>query len=162
MRAASWLAVLLLAVAGLPAPAVAAGWGSIEPGVTTQERVRDIYGPPTREVSKKIEGYDTTEWLYETARAPRGLVRMSVEFGFLATDVFKPTVVRTLRLEPKPMIFGRDTVVDGWGVPDRIAQQGAHDVFLYEAGLIVTFDVQGVSATTMLFLVPQKLPAGSR
>jgi hypothetical protein len=151
---AAWLGVVLL----LPALAAAAGYGGIEPGSTTQERVRELYGQPTTATPRKIDGYDTMEWVYDGIRAPRGFVRMVVDFGLLAPDGFKPLVVRTLRLEPKPMIFAKPTVLDGWGVPDQIGQQGKQDVFLYEKGLVVTFDDTGTTATSMLFMVPQKLP----
>ncbi len=147
------LAVLLL----LPTLAAAAGYGGIEPGSTTQERVRELYGQPTTATAKKIEGYETTEWVYDGPRAPRGFTRMVVDFGLLAPDGFKPLVVRTLRLEPKRMIFPKPTVLDGWGIPDQMGQQGKQDVFLYEKGLVVTFDDSGTSAISMLFMVPQKL-----
>jgi hypothetical protein len=153
----AWTAAALALVLLAPALAVAAGYGGIEPGSTTQERVRELYGQPTTTSAKKIDGYDTSEWVYDGHRAPRGFIRMIVDFGLLAPDGFKPLVVRTLRLEPKPMIFPKPTVLDGWGVPEQMGQQGKQDVFLYEKGLVVTFDDAGVSATNMLFMVPQKL-----
>ena len=150
-----------LVTAALPAAALAAGWGTIDPGTSTQEDVRARFGPPSRETHKKVENYDTTEWVYEGGRAPSGIIRMTVEFGLLTPQGYKGNAVRALRLEPKPMIFARNTIVDGWGVPDRMAEQGDRDVFLYESGLIVTFDKDGMSAASMVFMVPQKLaPAG--
>jgi hypothetical protein len=154
----AWTAAALAVVLLAPALAVAAGYGGIEPGSTTQERVREMYGQPTTTTPKKIDGYDTTEWVYDGPRAPRGFVRMIVDFGLLAPDGFKPLVVRTFRLDPKPMIFAKPTVLDGWGIPDQIGQQGKQDVFLYEKGLVITFDEAGTNAISMLFMVPQKLP----
>ena len=153
------VATALLAVAE-PGVAFGAGWGTIDPGTSTLEDVRARFGPPSRESQKKVEGYDTAEWVYEGARAPSGIIRMVVEFGLLTPQGYKATAVRALRLEPKPKIFGRDTIVDGWGVPERMAEQGDRDVFLYESGLIVTFDKEGISAASMVFMVPQKLAPG--
>ena len=45
---------------------------------------------------------------------------MTVDYGLLTPQGYKPTVVRVLRLEPKPKIFGRNTVIQAWGVPDGI------------------------------------------
>ena len=153
------MAIALVAAAG-PGVARAAGWSTIEPGVSTLEHVRGRFGAPSRESQKQVEGYDTTEWVYEGARAPSGIIRMTVEFGLLTPQGYKANAVRALRLEPKPLIFGRNTIVDGWGVPERMAEQGDRDVFLYEAGLIVTFDKDGTSAVSMVFTVPQKVAPG--
>lgn len=161
-RATAWVAVVLaLALAVVPAPASAASWGAISPGTSTVEAVRGRYGQPSRESQKKVEGYDTIEWVYEGQRAPNGIIRMTVEFGLLTPQGYKGNVVRVLQLEPRPGIFARDLVVDGWGVPERIAAQGDRDVFLYESGLVVTFDKEGISAVSMVFMLPQKVaPAG--
>ena len=152
------IGIALIAAAG-PGGALAASWSTIEPGVSTLDDVRGRFGAPSRESQKKVEGYDTSEWIYEGARAPSGIIRMVVEFGLLTPQGYKANAVRALRLEPKPKIFARDTIVDGWGVPERIAEQGDRDVFLYESGLNVTFDKDGASAASMVFMVPQKLPA---
>src|SRR5215510_2847199 len=113
-------ALLLLAlIAGLAAPARAAVWGNLEPGVTTIEQVRELYGRPTRETAAKVEGYDTRQWIYERSQAPDGLVRLTVDFGLLTPSGYKPTVVRLVTLDPKPLIFGPKTVIQGWGLPDR-------------------------------------------
>ncbi len=156
---AAAMAMALIVAIG-PDSASAASWSTIEPGMSTQEDVRGRFGPPSRESQKKVEGYDTTDWVYEGGRAPSGIIRMTVEFGLLTPQGYKANAVRVLRLEPKPLIFGRNTVVDGWGVPERMAEQGDRDVFLYEAGLIVTFDKDGTSAATMVFTVPQKVAPG--
>ena len=165
-RQVARLAGLLLLTGGLlsggppPGRALAAEWGGIEPGVTTVEQVRERYGAPTRETPKKVEGYDTLEWVYEGAHAPAGLVRMMVEFGILIPEGYQPRVVRVFRLDPKPLIFARPTVLEGWGVPDRAGRQDDRDVFLYASGLLVTFDQDGINATSMYFMVPQAAQLG--
>ena len=160
-RATGRALVVAVGLAVVPTPAGAAGWGGIMPGSTTVEDVRSRYGQPSREAQKKVEGYDTLDWVYEGARAPSGLIRMTVEYGLLTPQGYRGNVVRVLRLEPRPGIFARDLVVDGWGVPDRMAEQGEYDVFLYESGLIVTFGKGGFNAVSMVFMPPQKVaPSG--
>ena len=123
--------LLLLALTlALPASAAAAEWGGIEPGVTTAQDVRSRHGAPSTERAVKVEGYDTLEWLYEKDRAPAGILRMTVEFGLLTPSGYKPSIVRILKLEPKPLIFGRQTVIQGWGMPDAVSRQD---------GLVTTF-----------------------
>lgn len=155
-RSSIGLLVLSLLLALPAGPAAAAEWGGIEPGVTTLEEVRDRYGAPTRETAKKLDNYDTVEWLYEGAQAPNGMVRMTVEFGLLAAAGYRPRVVRMFRLDPRPFVFPKHTILEGWGIPDRAGSQDGRDVFLYDAGLIVTFDPQGFTATSMFFLLPQQ------
>lgn len=166
-RLARLLAALLavpLLVAGLrAAPAGAADWGGIEPGVTTMAQVRERYGAPTRETPRKLEGYDTVEWLYESAQAPVGFIRMTVDFGVLLGAEYKASVVRVFRLDPKPLIFARNTVIEGWGRPDAVGDDSGREVYFYLSGLLVTFEPSGVSAVSMYFTPPQpKMPeAGS-
>jgi len=167
-RALAWLtarlglglAVSAAALALWHTSVEAASWGGITPGTSSVEEVRGRYGQPSRETPKKVEGYDTLEWVYEGARAPSGIVRMTIEFGLLTPQGYKGNLVRTMTLEPKPRIFMRDTIVDGWGVPQRMAEQGDRDVFLYESGLVVTFDRDGFTAVNLIFMVPQKVGAG--
>ena len=152
------LAVTLLLAVGValwPPVAGALDWGGIEPGVTTAEQVRERYGPPTKETKRKVEGYDTFEWLYESRQAPVGFIRMTVDFGLLTPSGYSASVVRVLRLEPKPFIFGRDTIVDGWGVPDQMGVKDEREMFVYRAGLVVIFDKSGVLATSLYFSVKQ-------
>lgn len=156
-RALLLLAVLLV----LPWLASAAEWGNIEPGVTTPEQVRARYGEPSKETSAKVEGYDTREWIYEGSRAPEGLVRMTVDFGLLTPSGYQPALVRLLKLEPKPLIFGRHTVIDGWGLPDNVSNRDGFDTFFYQVGLFVIFDKEGTSAVTMVFSIPQEPAAKS-
>jgi hypothetical protein len=155
-------AFLLLAFfLGLAWPASAAEWGNIEPGVTTPEQVRARYGEPSKETSAKVEGYDTRQWVYEGSRAPEGLVRMTVDFGLLTPSGYQPSLVRLLKLEPKPLIFGRHTVMDGWGLPDNVTKRDGFDTFFYRIGLFVIFDKEGTSAVTMVFSIPQEPAAKS-
>jgi hypothetical protein len=151
LRALALLGMLLAA----PSVAGAAEWGTIEPGVSTVEQVRARYGAPSKETRAKVDGYDTLQWVYESDRAPGGLVRMTVDFGLLAQTGFKPLVVRLLKLEPKPLIFGRRTVVQGWGLPDGVGDQDGVRTFFYKEGLFVVFDKEGESAVAMIFSLPQ-------
>ena len=151
------LAVLLAVLAALAGPASAADWGLIEPGVSTVESVRARYGQPTRATSQKVEGYDAAQWVYEGAQAPAGILRVTVDFGLLTAAGYKPGVVRSFRLDPKPGAFNKKLVVDGWGVPARVGRDGAFEVFLYEDGLLVYFDQDSGNATAMVFTPPQPL-----
>ena len=130
-------------------------WGAIDPGVSTTDQVRARYGAPSKETSAKADGYDTVRWVYEGARAPGGIERMTIDYGLLTPQGYKPTVVRVLRLEPKPKIFGRNTVIQAWGVPDGISQQNDLDVFFYKTGLLVNFDKEGDEAALLTFTPPQ-------
>jgi hypothetical protein len=163
-RARGLAVLLLVSLLALPAAGWAASWGGIEPGVTTLEQVREGYGQPSKEALLKVDGYDTTQWVYEGPRAPTGMVRMVVDFGLLTPAGYKPQVVRTFRLEPKRMIFTRGMVVFGWGVPDGVVNRGGHDSYLYKSGLVATFEKdEGESAISLVFAPPQPdaLPAGS-
>ena len=151
MRALVFLA-LLLGVAGL---ASAAEFGNIEPGVTTIEQVRELYTRPSKETPAKVEGYDTLQWVYERSQAPEGLVRMTVDFGLLTPDGYKPSVVRLLTLEPKPLIFTKKTIVDGWGLPDGEGSRDGVLTFFYREGLLVIFDKEGENAVRLIFSIPQ-------
>src|SRR5262245_64747431 len=153
MRLALVLALLLIAL-----PASAAEWGGIEPGLTTVDQVRARFGQPSKETRPKVEGYDTQQWVYEGAQAPGGIARMTVDFGILEGGVYKPNLVRLLTLEPKPLVFGKQTVIQGWGVPD-----GVHDnkdgssTLVWKEGLLVVLDRENKEAVSMIFSVPQPL-----
>ena len=153
-RATRLVAAVALAMAAV-APAFAAEWGSIVPGTSTTESVRARFGQPTRQATQKVDGYDTTEWLYEGERAPRGLQRLVVDFGLLTGAGYRANVVRTMRLEPVPGVFTRDTVLIGWGTPQRAGKDGETPVFFYQDGLIVYFDKEGWVAARLLFTPPQ-------
>lgn len=163
MRLVVSLAALLLAVVASAPAAHAAEWSGIEPGVTTMDAFRARFGPPTKETKQKVGTYDTVEWTYEGARAPEGFHKMVVEFGILLPAGYSPSTVRVLRLDPKRFIFIKDTVIAGWGEPDRATTQNERDIFFYNSGLVVTFDEQGVMATSMFFTVrqPDPAPAGA-
>ena len=136
-------------------PAAAAEWGGIEPGVTTIEEVRARFGAPSKESRQKIEGYDTIEWVYEDARAPEGIQRMTVGYGLLTPQGYKQTVVRVLQLEPKLNIFGPNTVREAWGVPDGVSTHNDQETLYYKSGLIVTMNKEGNQAVLLSFTVPQ-------
>jgi hypothetical protein len=150
--------LLALGLVALAGPAAAADWGQIKPGTSTQAEVRSRYGAPTRETPQKIENYDTLQWAYEGAQAPRGIVRMIVDFGLLTPAGYKKDVVRTFRLEPQHDIFNRKLVLDGWGPPSRVGKEGENEFFLYEEGLLVYFGKDANAVTVMIFTPPQKLP----
>jgi len=150
--------LVALAMAGLllgRGSAVAEEWGAIEPGVTTTDQVRARYGAPSKETRGKADNYDTLQWVYEEAQAPGGIQRMTVDYGLLTSQGYKPTVVRVLRLEPKSKVFGRSTVIQAWGVPDAITQHTGTDVFFYKTGLLVNFDKEGEEAALLTFTPPQ-------
>ena len=143
-----------------PAVAHAAEWQTIRPGESTQEAVRAQFGQPTKVTSQKVEGYDSPQWLYEGEQAPRGTVRMTVDFGILTPQGYKPDLVRLMHLVLKPGMFNRATVLAGWGEPQAVKADAAAPSVLYESGLIVTFEKDGWTATSMTFTPPQKLPEG--
>ena len=154
--------LLILGLIVLPAvTAVAADWGQIRPGVTTQSDMRLRYGAPTSETAQKVEGYDTLQWLYDGAKAPTGMNKMTVDFGLLTPAGYRKDVVRTFRLEPKPDVFNRKLVLDGWGPPSRVGKENELEFFLYESGLLVYFGKDDNEVVAMIFTPPQKLPPPS-
>jgi len=157
MRIIRIIAVVLGLAVALPAGAGAAGWGGIEPGETTMTEVRERYGVPSKETKQKVEGYDTTTWVYEGNKAPVGMVRMTIDLGILKPDGFKPELVRVFVLEPKVYMFPLQAVMDGWGMPTAAGDQGGFPTMFYESGLVVVFEKQGQFAESMTFTVPQPL-----
>ena len=151
MRTLALLALLL----GLAGFASAGEFGNIEPGVTTMAQVRELYGQPSKEIPAKVEGYDTMQWVYDRSQAPEGLVRMIVDFGMLTPAGYKPQVTRLLTLEPKPNIFIKKTIIDGWGLPDGEGSRDGVLTFFYREGLLVLFDKDGEDAERMIFSIPQ-------
>lgn len=134
-------------------------WGGIEPGVSTMANVRTLRGEPTRKGTQKVEGYDTAEWVYDGARAPGGIARMTVDFGLMTPAGYKADLVRTFKLEPKPGAFDRDSVTAGWGPPDGVGKDGEFEFSFYKEGLFVYFDKDGFRVTSMVFTPPQPPPA---
>ena len=155
-RVAACLLVLLAAAAR---PGEAADWGLITPGTTTMEAVRARYGQPTKTTPKKVDTYDTEQWVYEGAQAPVGMYRMTVEFGLLTANGYKKGVVRDFRLDPKPGSFNKKLVLVGWGDPYKVGKDGEFELFLYEDGLLVYFDKEGWNVQAMIFTVPQPAAA---
>jgi hypothetical protein len=151
-------ALMLGLVLVLAASATASDWGQIKPGVSTQAEVRSRYGAPTRETPVKVDNYDTVQWSYEGPQAPRGMNKMTVDFGLLTPSGYRKDVVRTFKLEPKHDVFNRKLVVDGWGMPSRVGTEGDLDFFLYEEGLLVYFAKDDRDVPAMIFTLPQKLP----
>src|SRR5204863_5080362 len=100
-RLALVLGLLLL----LASVAHAAEWQTIQPGESTQEAVRAQFGQPTKVSSQKVEGYDSAQWLYDGPQAPRGVARMTIDFGLLTPQGYKPEIVRVIQLQPKPGVF---------------------------------------------------------
>jgi hypothetical protein len=151
--------VLVVAV-GLVLMAVgsvcAAEWAGVRPGVSTQDVVRTQFGPPTKQASQKVEGYDSVQWLYEGDQAPRGMVRVTVDFGMLTPQGYRADLVRQMMLEPRPGVFTLTTVVAGWGEPDVADVEGGKKVLRYRAGLFVYFDKDGWRAERMYFTPTQR------
>ena len=143
---------VVVAAAGLVG---AAEWGLIQPGVSTTQSVRAQYGTPSRMDRQKIDNYDIEKWIYQDDRAPTGIVRLTVEFGLLRDGKYQPEVVRVFELEPHGGTFNRGIVSSGWGLPDRIGQQGNEEVFLYKEGLLVYFAENGWNVRLMIFTLPQ-------
>jgi hypothetical protein len=146
------LGVVLLAAGA----ASGAEWFSVRPGESTQDTVRTQFGPPTKQASQKVEGYDSVQWLYEGAQAPRGMVRVTVDFGILTPQGYRAAIVRQMMLEPRPGVFTRNTVVAGWGEPDVADVEGEKKVLRYRSGLFVYFDKDGWRAERMYFTPPQR------
>jgi hypothetical protein len=155
MRIIGVIAVALGLAVAAPAAVGASTWGGIEPGQSTMADVRERYGAPSTETKQKLEGYDTTTWVYEGNKAPVGMVRMTVDLGLLKPDGFKPELVRVFVLEPKPNMFPLQAVMDGWGVPTAAGDRGGFPSMFYEDGLVVVFERQGQFAESMTFTPPQ-------
>ena len=150
------LALVVLAAG----PAHTAEWSNVRPGVSTLDNVRTQFGPPTQQSSQKVQGYDSVRWVYEGPQAPRGMVRVTVDFGLLTPQGYRADLARVMRLEPSPGIFTRTTVVGGWGMPQRTGKHKDADVFFYDSGLMVFFDKEGWLAQTMIFAPPQRPEKG--
>jgi len=148
------VAVLLAALLLAPA-AFAAEWGLIQPGVSTTQTVRERYGAPSSTDRKKVEQYDTETWIYEGDRAPAGLLRLTIDFGLLRDNKYRPEVVRVFQLEPHGATFNRGIIGNGWGFPDGNGKQGDEEFFVYKEGLLVYFNPDGWTVRLMVFTLPQ-------
>jgi len=136
----------------------AAEWDAVRPGESTQSTVRAQFGQATKVSSQKLEGYDTVQWVYEGDQAPKGMIRVTIDFGLLTPQGYRPDFVRQMILEPRRGIFTRNTVVAGWGRPDVADVEGDAKVFRYRSGLFVYFDREGWIAERMYFTPPQPPP----
>lgn len=150
-------AALVLDVGGVAAEQ----WGGIEPGESTMAVVKSLRGAPTRTAKQKVEGYDTEEWVYEDARAPAGIRRLTIDFGLVTAAGYRPDLVRSLRLDPKPGAFTKESIVTGWGAPAGVGKEGEVDFFFYKEGLFVYFAKDGHGVATMTFTPPQLPPPGT-
>ena len=111
-----------------------------------------------RTTTQKTDSYDTTQWVYEGARAPAGMIRMTVDFGLLTGNTYRADVVRSFRLDPKPGVFTLPMITDGWGEPSYVSPRGQMPPsFFYESGLLVIFDKDARIAESMVFTPPQRL-----
>jgi len=145
--------VLALAVSSVRA----AEWGTLEPGVSTMDTVRARFGTASKTSVQKLEGYEVAQWVYEGAAAPPGLTRLTVDFGLVMAVGLRTDVVRDFSLAPKPGIFNRRTVINGWGTPTRVGREGDLEVFFYPEGLLVYFGKDGWDAELLVFTPPQPL-----
>ena len=146
--------VVVLVALATAGPASAETWAGITPGETTRQEVEARHGRPTRERMLVEEGRTVPEWTYLTDRAPRGLDRMVVSFGFLRPEGFTADVVRAVVIYPKPRVFTLEAIGDGWGTPDAIGtdEQTGRPAFRYDArGLLIILDRTGAWAEVLLF-----------
>jgi hypothetical protein len=141
--------------------AAAEQWGGIEPGESTMAVVKSLRGTPTRTAKQKLDGYDTEEWVYEDAKAPAGIRRLTVDFGLVTASGYRPDLVRSLKLDPKPGAFDKESITTGWGAPAGIGKEGEVDFFFYKEGLFVYFAKDGHGVATMTFTPPQLPPPGT-
>jgi hypothetical protein len=153
---AQWTFGLALAVAVLAAGGelCAESWGGLTPGETRRAAVEDLFGRPSRERSLVEEGQTVTEWTYAGERAPKGLERMVLSFGFAAGGRFVPDIVRSVVLYPKPHVFSLRSISNGWGSPDAIGTEestGRPSFHYRTLGLFIIFDKTGSWAELMLF-----------
>jgi len=141
--------------------AAAEQWGGIEPGESTMAVVKSLRGTPTRTAKQKVDGYDTEEWVYEDAKAPAGIRRLTVDFGLVTPSGYRPDLVRSLKLDPKPGAFDKESITTGWGAPAGVGKDGEVDFFFYKEGLFVYFAKDGHGVATMTFTPPQLPPPGT-
>ena len=138
-------------------------WGGITPGATMRAEVERLYGRPSRERTMVDEGRTVAEWTYAEDRAPRGLLRMVVNYGLMSGDRFVPDVVRSVTLFPKAQVFSLTTIASGWGEPDAIGteESSGRPSFHYRTrGLLIVFDKTGSWAEILVF-GPRQTGGGS-
>ena len=161
-RLARLVGGLVVTALTLSGGAVAAEqWGGIEPGESSMAAVRGLRGSPTRTTTQKVDGYDTAEWIYEDAKAPGGIRRMTVDFGLMTPAGYRPDLVRSFKLEPKPGAFDKNWITTGWGAPAGVGKDGDVEFFFYKEGLFVYFAPDGHGVASMTFTPPQLPPPGA-
>jgi len=145
------LALATLTLAGV---AGAESWGGLTPGQSGRVDVERLFGRPSRERTLVEEGRTVAEWTYAAERAPHGMERMVISFGFLVGERFTPDVVRAVALYPKPRVFTFRAITNGWGMPAAIGTEEAtgRPSFHYRnEGLLIILDKTGSWAELMLF-----------
>jgi len=153
------------ALAGVaPRSASAEAWGGITPGESTRRDVEALYGRPSRERNVVEEERAVVEWTYAGELAPRGIERMVVSYGLIGKDGrFLPDLVRSVALYPRPHIFSKQAIVNGWGQPDGIGTEeatGRPSLHYRNRGLLIILDRTGEWAEFLL-CGPRALRAGS-
>ncbi len=108
------------------------------------DAVRKRYGKPTQATTQKVDGYDSAQWVYEEAEAPTGMDQDDRRVRHPHPDGLVPQIVRSLLLHPKPGMFNRQLVVQGWGPPTATGEQSGSPAYLYEDGLFVVVRRGGV------------------
>jgi hypothetical protein len=154
---------LLLGVLALASGAGAESWGGLTPGETTRAGVERLFGPPSRERTLVEEGRTVNEWTFAAERAPQGMERMVIAFGYLVGGRFTPDVVRAVTLYPKPRVFSIRAITNGWGTPDAIGTEestGRPSFHYRTLGLFIILDKTGEWAELLLF-APRQAGAGS-
>jgi hypothetical protein len=149
-----WHLALALATLTLASMAGAESWGGLTPGQSGRADVERLFGRPSRERTLVEEGRTVAEWTYAAERAPRGMERMVISFGFLVGERFAADVVRAVALYPKPRVFTFRAITNGWGMPEAIGTEEAtgRPSFHYRTeGLLIILDKTGSWAELMLF-----------
>jgi hypothetical protein len=142
-------------------PVAAEQWAGIEPGESTMAVVKSLRGTPTRTAKQKLDGYDTEEWVYEDARAPAGIRRLTVDFGLVTPSGYRPDLVRSMKIDPRPGAFDKTSVTTGWGAPVGVGKDGDVEFYFYKEGLFVYFAKDGHGVASMTFTPPQPPPPGT-
>ncbi len=79
---------------------------------------------------------------------------MVVSFGLVRPEGFRPDLLRSVTIYPRPRVFSLQAVVNGWGVPDAIGtdEQSGRPAMRYDTkGLLIILDPSGAWAEIMLF-----------
>ena len=150
------LAFGVTALGGVRPPAARGEtWGGITPGESVQRDVEGMFGRPSRERTVVEESRSTLEWTYAGERAPRGMERMVVVYGLMRKDgTFAPDLVRALTLYPRPHVFSRRAIENGWGDPDATGREestGRVSLHYQRRGLLIILDRTSNWAEMLLF-----------